>query len=63
MDDRNHLGRRIVIVSGTRRCTGRRETFLETQQAIAALISDRAAKRPTLRAHSTALVLARDAAC
>ncbi|MGW1087195.1 hypothetical protein ACWD4L_12780 [Streptomyces sp. NPDC002596] len=46
-----------------RRFTGRRETFPETQRAIAALISDRAAKRPTLRAHSTALVLARDAAC
>jgi hypothetical protein len=46
-----------------RRFTGRRETFPETQQATAALISDRAAKRPTRHTHSTALVLAHDAAC
>jgi hypothetical protein len=46
-----------------RRFTGRREAFPETQQAIAALISDRAAKRPTRRVHSTDLVLARDIAC
>ncbi|WP_330301787.1 MULTISPECIES: transposase family protein [unclassified Streptomyces] len=46
-----------------RRFTGRRETFPETQRAIAALISDRAAKRPTHREHSTELVLARDTAC
>lgn len=45
-----------------RRFTGRRETFPETQQAIATLISDRAAKRPTRREHSTELVLFRDAA-
>ncbi|WSK01759.1 transposase family protein [Streptomyces sp. NBC_01320] len=46
-----------------RRFTGRRETFPETQQATAALIFDRAAKRPTRREHSTALVLADNAAC
>ena len=46
-----------------RRFTGRRETFPETQQAIAALISDRAAKRATRREHSTELVLVRTMAC
>jgi hypothetical protein len=46
-----------------RRFTGRREAFPETQRAIAGLISDRAAERPTRREHSTALVLARNAAC
>jgi hypothetical protein len=46
-----------------RRFTGRRETFPETQRAIASLISDRAAKRPTRREHGTELVLARAAAC
>ncbi|WP_331755770.1 transposase family protein [Streptomyces sp. NBC_01643] len=46
-----------------RRFTGRRETFPETQQAIATLISDRAAKRPTRREHSTEFVLARDTTC
>ncbi|MFB6780511.1 transposase family protein [Streptomyces sp. NPDC056352] len=45
-----------------RRFTGRRETFPETQQATAALIFDRAAKRPTRREYSTALVLAHNAA-
>ncbi|MFI8294188.1 hypothetical protein ACIGBL_34290 [Streptomyces sp. NPDC085614] len=45
-----------------RRFTGRRETFPETQRAIANLISDRAANRPTRRDHSTELLLARDAA-
>ncbi|WP_327431293.1 MULTISPECIES: hypothetical protein [unclassified Streptomyces] len=46
-----------------RRFTGRRETFPDTQRAIAALISDRAAKRSTRREHSTELVLVRDTAC
>lgn len=46
-----------------RRFTGHRGTFCETQQAIASLISDRAAKRPTRREYSTELVLARDTAC
>lgn len=45
-----------------RRFTRPRETFCETQRAIAALISDRAAKRPTRREYSTELILARDAA-
>lgn len=40
-----------------RRFTGRRETFCETQRAVATLVSDRAAKRPTHREHSTELVL------
>ncbi|MFE3776506.1 transposase family protein [Streptomyces sp. NPDC059122] len=43
-----------------RRFTGRRDTYDQTHRAIAALISDRAAKRPTRREHSTELVLADD---
>jgi hypothetical protein len=46
-----------------RRFTGRRETYPQTQRAIAGLISDRAAKRPTRRKHSTELVLARNVPC
>ncbi|MBT2458462.1 transposase [Streptomyces sp. ISL-86] len=46
-----------------RRFTGRRETYPPTQRAIGGLISDRAAKRPTRRDHSTELVLVRDTAC
>jgi hypothetical protein len=46
-----------------RRFTGPRESFPETQRAIAGLISDRASRRPTRREHSTELVLARTAAC
>lgn len=43
-----------------RRFTGRRETYSETHLAIAALVSDRSAKRPTRRWTSTELVLVRD---
>lgn len=44
------------------RYTGRREDFAETQAAIAGLVSDRSARRPTRRKTSTELVLARPAA-
>ncbi|MEU2718245.1 transposase family protein [Streptomyces sp. NPDC007205] len=43
-----------------RRFTGRRETYPQTQRAIAGLISDRTARRPTRPGHSTELMLARD---
>ncbi|MEK2479713.1 transposase family protein [Streptomyces noursei] len=43
-----------------RRFTGRRDTYDQTHRAIAALISDRAAKRPTRHDHSTELVLVSD---
>lgn len=43
------------------RYTGRREDFAETQAAIAALVSDRSARRPTRRKTSTELVLTADA--
>ncbi|UQA90556.1 hypothetical protein [Streptomyces halobius] len=46
-----------------RRFTGRRETYAETHLAIAGLVSDRTARRPTRRETSTELVLARDTAC
>lgn len=46
-----------------RRFTGRRETYAETHLAIAGLVSDRAARRPTRRETSTELVLARGTAC
>ncbi|MFG2980275.1 transposase family protein [Streptomyces sp. NPDC048258] len=46
-----------------RRFTGRRETYAETHLAIAGLVSDRAARRPTRRQTSTELVLARGTAC
>lgn len=46
-----------------RRFIGRRETFPQTQQAIASLISDRTAQRPARRALSTELVLTRHTAC
>ncbi|MFE4869869.1 hypothetical protein [Streptomyces sp. NPDC056682] len=42
---------------------GRRETYAETHLAIAALVSDRSARRATRRKSSTELVLARQAAC
>ncbi|MBJ7596771.1 MAG: hypothetical protein DLM67_05360 [Candidatus Nephthysia bennettiae] len=45
------------------RWTGRRETLPETMVAIGALVSDRAAKRPTIHTRSTALVLVRPTAC
>ncbi|MEU6325668.1 transposase family protein [Streptomyces sp. NPDC047009] len=45
------------------RYTGRRETYGETHQAIASLVSDRAAQRPTRRRTSTELVPVRTAAC
>ncbi|MFH9491834.1 transposase family protein [Streptomyces halstedii] len=41
------------------RCTTRREDYAETHCAIASLVSDRSAHRPTHRELSTALVLAR----
>ncbi|MGP3637917.1 transposase family protein [Streptomyces sp. 24-1644] len=46
-----------------RRFTGRREIYAETHLAIAGLISDRAARRPTRRHTNTELVLAQRAAC
>ncbi len=45
------------------RFTGRREAYAETHLAIAALVSDRSARRATRRKPSTELVLARQAAC
>ncbi len=45
------------------RYTGRRKTYPETHLAIAALVSDRSARRATRRKPSTELVLARPAAC
>ncbi|MGW2255790.1 transposase family protein [Kitasatospora sp. NPDC001660] len=45
------------------RYTGRREDYPETHLAIAGLVSDRSARRPTRRRASTELVLARDAVC
>ncbi|MFF8911705.1 transposase family protein [Streptomyces olivaceoviridis] len=42
-----------------RRFTGRREMYAETHLAIAGLISDRAARRPTRRRASTEIVLVR----
>ncbi|MEK8143532.1 transposase family protein [Streptomyces sp. M10(2022)] len=43
--------------------TGRRDTYAETQAAIAGLVSDRPGKRPTRQRTSTALVPVRTAAC
>ena len=45
------------------RYTGRREDYPETHLAIAGLVSDRSARRPTRRRTSTELVLARDVVC
>jgi hypothetical protein len=45
------------------RWIGRRETLPEVIAAIGSLVSDRAARRVTLRRPSTALVLAGPAAC
>jgi hypothetical protein len=45
------------------RYTGRREDFAETQAAIAALVSDRSARRTTRHKTSTELVPARPATC
>ncbi|MGW3661471.1 transposase family protein [Streptomyces sp. NPDC005151] len=45
------------------RHTGPREDYAETHVAIASLVSDRSARRPTRRKPSTELVLARQAAC
>lgn len=45
------------------RYTGRRETYGETHLAIAALVSDRAAKRPGRHKPSTELVHVRTTAC
>ncbi|MFG2632140.1 transposase family protein [Streptomyces sp. NPDC048473] len=46
-----------------RRFTGRRDTYEESHMAIASLVSDRSAKRPTRRRTSTELVLASEVAC
>ncbi|WP_327242292.1 transposase family protein [Streptomyces sp. NBC_01320] len=45
------------------RYTGRRETYPETHAAIASLVSDRTALRPTRHRTSTELVLVRDTVC
>ncbi|MFH8476497.1 transposase [Streptomyces sp. NPDC018000] len=45
------------------RYTSRREDYTETHHAIASLVSDRSARRPTRRKPSTELVLARQSAC
>ncbi|MGY3685091.1 transposase family protein [Streptomyces sp. TE33382] len=45
------------------RYTGRRETYAETHLAIASLVSDRSARRPTRRRTNTELVLARNTVC
>jgi hypothetical protein len=45
------------------RFTGRPETYAETHQAIAGLVSDRSARRATRRKPGTELVLARRATC
>lgn len=45
------------------RYLGRRDSYAETHTAIAGLVSDRAARRPTRRHTSTELVLAWKAAC
>ncbi|MCX5112299.1 transposase family protein [Streptomyces sp. NBC_00378] len=45
------------------RYLGRCESYAETHAAIAGLVSDRAARRPTRRHKSTELVLARKADC
>ncbi|MET8454581.1 transposase family protein [Streptomyces sp. NPDC005209] len=45
------------------RFTGRRENYAETHQAIAGLVSDRSARRATLRKPGTELVLARQVTC
>ncbi|MFE7112557.1 transposase family protein [Streptomyces sp. NPDC057575] len=46
-----------------RRFTGRREIYAETHLAIAGLVSDRPAQRPTRRRTSTELVLVRNSTC
>ncbi|MGY5035720.1 hypothetical protein ACWC9U_33845 [Streptomyces sp. 900116325] len=46
-----------------RRFTGRRDTYEESHMAIASLVSDRSAKRPTRRRTSTELVLVSEVAC
>jgi len=43
-----------------RRFTGRRDAYAETHLAIAGMVSDRSARRPTRRRTSTELVLVRD---
>jgi hypothetical protein len=45
------------------RYTGRRATYAETHLAIAAHVSDRAARRTTRHRHSTDIVLARQTSC
>ncbi|MGI5143625.1 MULTISPECIES: transposase family protein [unclassified Streptomyces] len=45
------------------RYTGRRDTYAETHLAIAGLVSDRSARRPTRHRHSTELVPVRQPAC
>jgi hypothetical protein len=45
------------------RYTGKRETYPETHLAIAGLVSDRSARRPTRHPHSTELVPVHQPAC
>ncbi|MGW9026137.1 transposase [Streptomyces sp. NPDC055722] len=45
------------------RYTGRRETYAETHLTTAGLVSDRSARRPTRRPHSTEPVPVRQPAC
>lgn len=45
------------------RYTGPREDYAATHQAIASLVSDRSARRPTRRKPSTELMLARQVTC
>jgi hypothetical protein len=45
------------------RYTGRRATYAETHLSIAALVSDRAARRTTRHRHRTDIVLARQTSC
>jgi hypothetical protein len=55
--------RRAQAVAPLQRYTGRRATCAETHLAIAALVSDRAARRTTRHRHSTDIVLARQTSC
>jgi len=50
-------------VAPLRRYTGRRATYAETHLAIAALVSDRAARRTIRHRHSTDIVLAGQTSC
>ena len=58
-----HANAEIKQWRSLQRWTGRRDDLPEVITAIGALVSDRAAKRPTRRKPSTELVLARPTAC